>query len=357
MNKTQLAIIGSGPAGYAAAIYTARDRVETTMIGGIKTGGQLMFTTLVENYPGFADGVMGPALMMSMRSQAEKFGTKIIDKLVTAVDFSSTPFKLWTSLPDGTNVQDWEGLSQSGMIDLTTKIKQSEPDLLAEAVIITTGAKSIMLGIKGEKELLGKGIATCAVCDAAFYRDKKVYVVGGGDSAMEDTLALTKFAREVLVVHRRDSFKASQIMQERVLSNPKVKVLWNSEVIEAVGTTKLEKIKIKNLQSGAEVEEVADGLFYAIGHKPMSDIFRAQIDLDAHGYITTGMSLTKAGIKLAESRLDEKNLIHFPTMTSKEGVFAAGDVVDVRFKQAISAAGMGAAAALDCERYLQERNK
>lgn len=358
MQKTQLAIVGSGPAGYTAAIYAARADLSPILIGGIKNGGQLMFTTTVENYPGFKDGKNGPELMIEMRSQAERFATKILDTWVTAVDFSARPFKLWTSLPEGFDPMNFEQMNAQNWADFNHKVKSQAHDIEAEAVIISTGAASIMPGIPGEKELLGKGVATCAVCDAAFYRDKIVYVVGGGDSAMEDALALTKFAREVKIVHRRDAFKASKIMQERVLNNPKIEVIWNAQVVEAMGTNKLESIKLRINNPESKIEEKefpADGLFYAIGHRPLTQLFADQLQLDSHGYVLTRQSLSKQGLELALQHINEKGLLDYPSMTSVEGVFAAGDVVDLRYKQAITSAGQGTQAALDAQWWLENQ--
>ncbi|MEN8252967.1 MAG: thioredoxin-disulfide reductase [Patescibacteria group bacterium] len=353
MNKTKLAIIGSGPAGYTAAIYAARADLKPIVIGGIKSGGQLMFTTQVENFPGFKDGKNGPELMIEMRSQAEKFGTQMIDTWVTAVDFSARPFKLWTNLPEGFDPMQFEYMKPDDWNEFSKKVKSQPHDIEADSVIVSTGAASIMLGIPGEKELLGKGVATCAVCDAAFYKDKVAYVIGGGDSAMEDATALSKFAREVKIIHRRDSFRASKIMQDRVLSNPKIKILWNSEVVEAIGKTKLEKIKIKDLKTNKVTELETDGLFYAIGHRPLTQLFTGQLQLDDHGYLLTRQSLTKQGLELASQHINEKGLLEYPSMTSVNGVFAAGDVVDVRYKQAVTSAGQGTQAALDVEKWLE----
>ena len=266
-----------------------------------------MLTTEVENFPGFAKGKPGPELMAEMRQQAERFGADIRDQFVTKVDFSARPFKL--------QIADKE-------------------EITADAVILATGAESRMLGIPGEKELLGRGVSVCAVCDAAFFKDKTVFVAGGGDAAMEDALALTKFAKSVTLVHRRDKFRASKIMQDRVLSNDKVEVLYNTVVTEVMGDPMVQKIRIK--QDSQEKEVPADGFFLAIGHTPMTKLFAGQIELDEAGYIVTKTS------KMSTS------------MTSVEGVFAAGDAVDFRYRQAITAAGMGCAAALDVERWLEK---
>ncbi|HEX7017435.1 MAG TPA: FAD-dependent oxidoreductase [Patescibacteria group bacterium] len=356
MEKTNVAIIGSGPSGYTAGVYTSRANLAPVLFAGQKSGGQLMWTTEVENYPGFKDGITGPQLMSEMRAQAERFGTKIIDQFITAVDFSQRPFKLWTTYPAGKTGEDFERATPEQWQQLQAEIKQSQPAIEAEAVIITTGASSIMLGVPGELEFLGRGVSTCAVCDAAFYRDKDTYVVGGGDSAMEDTLALTKFAKSVTVIHRRDAFKASKIMQDRVLNHPKVKVIWNSSVTEVMGDKKITGIKVQTQEQNSRphVQDLsADGLFIAIGHRPMSSVFAGQIELDSHGYVITRQSYTQQGIDWAKQAIDEKGFIRFPTMTTVEGVFAGGDVVDIRYRQAITAAGQGCMAALDAERWLE----
>lgn len=304
MNK--LIIIGSGPAGYTAGIYAGRAGLNPLLFAGEKSGGQLIYTTVVENWPGADEGILGTELMMKMREQAQKFGAKIIDKKVTKVDFTKKPFKIYTS----------EVCS-------------------AEAVIVATGAESIKLNIPGEERLLGRGVATCAVCDAPFFKDKKAAVVGGGDAAVEDALALTKFAKEVVLVVRRDELRASKIMQARVENNPKIKILWNSQVVEIMGENKVEAIKINNAETVK-----TDGVFLAIGHKPATEIFKGQIEMDEKGYIKTN---PPAGGQV------------FQTMTSVPGVFAAGDVVDSRYRQAITAAGMGCQAAIDAEKYLENK--
>lgn len=352
MEHVKVAIIGSGPAGYTAAIYTGRAQLEPTLFAGPKAGGQLMWTTDIENFPGFKNGVAGPNLMIEMMEQAQRFGTKLNYEFVTAVDFSQRPFKLWTNVPQGVVPEDiLTKYSPEEYAKVRAEIIKTDPAVEADSVIIATGAGSIMLGCKGEQQFIGKGVSTCAVCDAAFYRDKVTYVVGGGDSAMEDSLALTKFAKSVTLVHRRDSFKASKIMQERVLNNPKVKVLWNSTVEEVIGDGTVKQIKVKD-PDGEQLLD-ADGLFIAIGHKPESQLFRDQITLDDHGYIVTRQSASKFGVEAAQAALDEEGRLTFPSMTSIEGVFAAGDNVDIRYRQAITAAGQGCSAALDAERWLE----
>jgi thioredoxin reductase (NADPH) len=268
------------------------------------------------------------------------------------VDFSQRPFQLWTELPAGASYETYETGTPEVVAALIAEIKTMPADYTADAVIITTGAVSVMLGVPGEMQFFGRGVSTCAVCDAAFYRDKVTYVVGGGDAAMEDAMALTKFAKSVTVIHRRDSFKASKIMQERVLKNDKVKVLWNSAIKEVKGDQKVTGIVVE--QDGQMKELPADGVFVAIGHRPVTDIFKGQIDLDAHGYVINRQSADAAGVKAAQAALTDKDLVAFPTMTSVEGVFVAGDVADIRYKQAITAAGQGCMAALDAERWLEE---
>lgn len=318
-------IVGSGPSGYAASIYTARAFLKPLLFAGEQHSGQLMFTTEVENYPGFENGIMGPDLMGEMRKQAQRFGTTIFDKNVTKVDFSQKPFTVF----------------------------QNDKAYYAESVIITTGATSIRLGVPGEDRLLGRGVATCAVCDAPFYRNKKTFVVGGGDAAIEDAMALTKYADSVTMVVRKDSFRASKIMQEKVLSHPKIAILWNSQVVEVEGETRLESVSIHNNKTSETVKHHIDGLFLAIGHKPATEIFKGQLDLDEKGYIITRLGLGKTSISLAHNNTDSHGLLAYPTMTSVEGVFAGGDVVDFRYRQAITAAGFGTMAALDAEWYLE----
>ena len=304
----KLIIIGSGPAGYTAGIYAGRAGLNPLLFAGEKSGGQLINTMVVENWPGAKDGVTGPKLMRDLREQAEKFGTKIIDKKVIKVDFSNRPFEIFTP-----EVKD---AHTSGVY-------------AAGAIIVATGAESIKLNIPGEERLLGRGVATCAVCDALFYRDKKAAVVGGGDAAVEDALALTKFAKEVVLVVRREELRASKIMQQRVENNPKIKILWKSQVTEIMGEDKVEAIKINNAETVK-----TDGVFLAIGHKPASWIFKGQLDLDEKGYIKV-----------------------WQTMTSVQGVFAAGDCVDYRYRQAITAAGMGCQAAIDAEKWLESQSQ
>ncbi|MFC1654063.1 thioredoxin-disulfide reductase [Patescibacteria group bacterium] len=320
-----LIIIGSGPSGWASSIYTSRAFLKPLMFAGEKSGGQLMFTTEVENYPGFENGIMGPDLMTEMRKQAIRFGAEVIDKNITKVDFSQKPFKVWSG----------------------------DDEYQSHAVVISTGAEAIMLGVPGEEKLLGRGVAVCAVCDAPFYKDKNTFVVGGGDAAIEDTLALTKFASSVTMLVRRDELRASKIMQKRVLENPKVKVMWNAEVKEVLGEQKLEKIVVLNNKDQNTSELEADGLFLAIGHRPMTDLFKDSLDLDDKGYLLTRLALSKQSGEMALNHLNEGGLVQYPTMTSVDGVFAAGDVVDFRYRQAITAAGYGAMAALDVEWYLE----
>jgi len=299
----EVIIIGSGPAGLTAAVYTARANLEPLMIEGIEAGGQLMLTTDVENYPGFVDGIMGPELMERMRKQAARFGTEIVTDNVTAVDFSSHPFKVSTAS------ETYE----------------------AGAVIISTGASAKMLGVPGEAELLGHGVSTCATCDGFFFKEKELLMVGGGDSAMEEATFLTKFASKVTVVHRRDSLRASKIMQDRAFANPKIDFVWDSVITEIVGNGKVGGARIKNLKTGEEAEMAADGLFVAIGHTPNTALFEGKLELSGGYIVTEGEG----------------------TQTSVPGVFAAGDVVDFRYRQAITAAGMGCMAAIDAERYLE----
>ena len=300
-------IIGSGPAGLTAGIYTSRADLKTLIVGGSKWGGQLQQTTLVENFPGFPDGIQGPELMNNMRKQAEKFGVKIVDEDATEVDFTARPFKV--------------------------------NGFLAKSAIIATGAEFKWLGIPGEQKLIGRGVSACATCDAAFFKNKKVIVVGGGDAAMEEALVLAKFASEVIIVHRRDSFRASKVMQERVLSDPKIKVMWNTVVTEVTGEQKVEGVKLQITNSKLQMinqQIPIDGVFVAIGSNPATKIFGDQVRLEETGHV----------VKIAG---DYKN------MTSIDGVFVAGDVHDRHYKQAITAAGYGCEAALEVEKWLNDQ--
>lgn len=354
MEKIKVAIIGAGPAGASCAIYMSRAMLSPVMFAGTQAGGQLMFTTSVENYAGFPDGVQGPDLMIATHKQAEKFGTRIEYKFVTAVDFSSRPFKLWTK-EGGLSHEEMAKLNDEDFKAHLDKIRQEEHDFEADSVVITTGSEALRLGIPGEDKFFGRGVSVCAVCDAAFFKDKKTVVVGGGDSAMEDALALAKFSSEVTVIHRRGEFKASKIMQERVLNNTKIKVMWNSEPKEVLGENQVTGVKVANTETGEESQLEIDGFFIAIGHRPMTRIFKDQVALDDHGYLVTAQSATKPGVEMASSRLGENGLVAYPTMTNVEGIFGAGDQVDVRFKQAIFAAGLGAGAAIDAERWLESQ--
>jgi len=294
-------IIGSGPAGLTAAIYTTRANLKTLLVAGSVWGGQLQLTTLVENYPGFPDGIQGPDLMTAMRKQAEKFGAEIIDDNLKLADFSKKPFTITVG------EKTYEGKS----------------------VIIATGADPKWIGVKGEKELLGKGVSSCATCDGAFFKEKDVIVVGGGDTAMEDATFLTHFAKSVTVVHRRDEFKASHIMLERAKANPKIKFMFNTEVKEVKGDQKVSSVVLLNNKTNKTSELLIDGVFVAIGHVPNSAVFKG-IDTDEEGYVKIGD--------------------HYKT--NIDGVFVAGDVHDRHYRQAITAGGYGCAAALEAERWL-----
>ena len=297
-------IIGAGPAGYTAGIYCARARHDTLLISGILPGGQLMNTTDVENYPGFSDGIMGPDLMTVMRKQTEKMGTKIIDDEVTSVDFKNNPLK----------------------------VKTASEEFEARAVIVCTGANPRKIGLDGEQTFAGKGVSYCATCDGAFFRDQELIVVGGGDSAMEEAIFLTKFASAVHIVHRKGEFRASKIMQERALSNEKIKIHFNSTVKEIHGDQKFQQVVLNNTKTNEDKILEAGGLFIAIGHEPNSTIFQDQIELDGNGDI----------------------IIKNNTETSVAGVFCAGDVHDHRYRQAVTAAGFGCMAAIDVDKYLSE---
>jgi thioredoxin reductase (NADPH) len=299
-------IIGSGPAGYTAAVYAARANLAPLMISGMQSGGQLMLTTLVENYPGFVDGVMGPELMETMRKQAERFGTDMIAEDATAVDFSRRPFV----------------------------VRVGETAYEAHSVIVATGASARLLGLPGERELMGHGVSTCATCDGFFFKDQNIMVVGGGDSALEEALYLARLGRRVEVVHRRDALRASKIMQERALKNPKITFLWDSVVERIADPTqgKVTAVHLRNLKTGETSERPVDGLFVAIGHQPNTALLGGQLELLPNGYVKVAPGTTQ---------------------TSVEGVFAAGDVADFTWRQAVTAAGTGCMAALQAERYLE----
>jgi len=297
-------IIGSGPAGLTAAIYSSRAKMSTQVIGGAAWGGQLMLTSEVENFPGFPNGVLGPELMTKMRAQAERFGAKITFDDVTAVDFSFRPFKISVG-----------GRFSEG-----------------KTVIIATGASAKWLGLTSEAQLRGRGVSACATCDAPFFRDKKTIVVGGGDTALDEALALSKYAREVTIVHRRNQLRASKILQDQVFSNNKINFVWNSVVSDILGRDRVEGVRLKNVQTGEESTLATNAVFVAIGHKPNTGVFKGQVDIDEKGYI----------------------IAHDETKTSVEGVFVAGDNQDKRYMQAVTAAGAGCKAALDAEKYLQE---
>lgn len=301
----KLIIIGSGPAGYTAAIYSSRALLQPLMFEGEEAGGQLMITTEVENYPGFPEGVTGPELMDHMRKQAERFGTRMVRKLVTKVDLSSRPFKVWVG----------NDMYQS------------------KAVIIATGAKAKYLGLPSEKTFANKGVSACATCDGAFFKNMDVAVVGGGDTAMEEATFLTRFAKKVYLIHRRDSFRASKIMAEKALQNPKIEVLWNTKIDEIVGDKFVTGAKISNLVTKESKLLALQGVFLAIGHEPNTAIFKGQLKTDETGYLITQPH---------------------SSYTEIEGVFACGDVQDHVYRQAITAAGSGCMAAIDAERWLEK---
>jgi len=302
----KVVIIGSGPAGYTAAVYAARANLAPVMFTGIQPGGQLMLTTLVENYPGFVDGIDGPPLMETFKAQALRFGTEMIAEDVTEVDFSSRPFR----------------------------VKSDDAAVEADTVIIATGASAKLIGLPNESKLMGRGVSTCATCDGFFFKDQNIMVVGGGDSAMEEALYLSRLGRQVQVVHRRDSLRASKIMQERALKNPKIEFIWDTGVEDVLDAAKgkVTAVRLKNLKTGAQWESPVDGLFVAIGHQPNTAIFKGKIDLHPNEYVKVAPGTTQ---------------------TSVPGVFAAGDVADFTYRQAVTAAGTGCMAALEAERYLE----
>ena len=302
----KLTIIGSGPAGLTAAIYASRANLAPLMIEGVAAGGQLMLTTDVENYPGFPDGIMGPELMELFKKQAVRFGTTIITSDVSRVDLSQHPFR----------------------------VSVGSDEYETESIIVATGASARWLDVPGEEKLRGYGVSACATCDGFFFKDRPIVVVGGGDSAMEEALFLTRFASRVTVVHRRDEFRASKIMAARVLDHPKIDVLWNTVVEAVLGDTSVEAVRLKNLDSGELEDFATQGVFVAIGHDPNTSLFEGQLDLDEKGYLQ----------------------VFHNTSASVEGVFGAGDVVDHIYRQAVTAAGMGCEAAIDAERWLDARS-
>ena len=302
-NHAKVVIVGSGPAGLTAAIYAARANLAPIVIGGYAPGGQLMITSDVENYPGFPEGIQGPELMQKFREQAERFGTRFVDVDIESVDLSQRPFRLRA-----------DGKQYTG-----------------DSVIVATGASALWLGLDNETRLRGRGVSACATCDGFFFRGKRVAVVGGGDTALEEATFLTRFADEVVVLHRRDRFRGSKIMQQRALENPKIKVLWNTHVADVLGGDKVEGLRLRNTETGAETDEPMEGLFIAIGYKPNTDAFRDWLEVDDKGYLVVA---------------DE-------THTKIDGVFVAGDVHDHRYRQAVTAAADGCKAAIDAERWLE----
>lgn len=316
-NHHTLIIIGSGPAGLTSALYAARANLAPLVLEGFDAGGQLMLTTDVENYPGFPDGILGPDLMATFRKQAERFGATYIADDATAVDLNAHPFRV-----------EVRGDHYTG-----------------ESVIVATGAKARMLGLESEKRLLGRGVSTCATCDGAFFKGQELVVVGGGDSAIEEALFLTRFATKVTVVHRRDQLRASKIMQDRAFAHEKISFVWDGIVEDLIGEGKVEAVRIRNAKSGEVSDIPASGMFVAIGHDPNTHLFRDQLEMDAAGYILVG----------GELQPDFDPASAYATRTSIEGVFAAGDVVDHVYRQAVTAAGTGSMAAIDAEKWLESK--
>ncbi len=297
-------IIGSGPAGLTAAIYAARANLEPLLIEGSEPGGQLTLTTMVENYPGFPDGIMGPQLMEDTKKQAERFGTEILSGYVDRVELGEKPFKVFVD----------------------------KQEFQAKTIIISTGSSAKLIGLENERRLMGHGVSTCATCDGFFFRDKKIAVIGGGDSAMEESTFLTKFASDVALIHRRDEFRASRIMQDRALQNDKIRVMYSTVIEDVLGEEAVTGIRVRDVKEDKSLEMELDGLFIAIGHNPNTDIFKGQIDLGEKGYVKTQPDSTR---------------------TNLPGVFACGDVQDPIFKQAVTAAGTGCMAAMEAEKYIE----
>lgn len=316
--EREVVILGAGPAGLTAAIYCARADLAPLVFEGEPSsttdqpGGQLMLTTDVENYPGFPEGVMGPNLMLDFRAQAERFGAEMRTEKVAKVNLTTHPFQLWVAGKD-----------------------DSEPDCLAASVIISTGAQSLMLGLPEETRLIGRGLSTCATCDGFFFRDQEIAVVGGGDSAMEEALFLTKFASKVTVIHRRDQLRASKIMQERAFASDRIEFLWDHVVVAINGDERVEGVRVSNTKTSAEHDLALGGLFIAIGHRPNTDLFKGQLKMKENGYLLTQLGSTR---------------------TNVAGVFACGDVQDDTYRQAVTAAGSGCMAAIDAERWLETQN-
>ena len=307
VEERDVVILGSGPAGYTAALYAARANLRPLVLKGLEAGGQLMLTTEVENYPGFSDGIMGPELMDAMEKQAARFDAEIVARGATRVDLADRPFGVWAG------DQEWR----------------------AETLILATGASAKWLGVPGEETLRGRGVSACATCDGFFFRDRELVVIGGGDTAMEEATFLTKFASKVTIVHRRDEFRASKIMQERALANPKIAVIWNSVLVEIAGDGAVSGVRLRDVKTEEVTDLPTDGVFMAIGHTPNTDLVKGQIELTDTGYIVVEEPTTR---------------------TSVPGAFAAGDVTDVIYRQAVTAAGQGCKAAIDAERFLEDQS-
>jgi thioredoxin reductase (NADPH) len=306
--ERSVVILGSGPAGYTAALYAARANLRPLVLKGFEAGGQLMLTTDVENYPGFPDGILGPELMDAMEKQAARFDAEIVPQSATRVDLSSRPFSVWAG------DEEWR----------------------TRTLIVSTGASARWLGIPGEEKLRGRGVSACATCDGFFFRDRELVVVGGGDTAMEEATFLTRFASKVTIVHRREEFRASKIMQERALADPKISVIWDTVVDEILGEDAVTGVRLRNVKIGETVDAAVDGVFMAIGHTPNTGLLAGQLELDEQGYVV-----------VQEPR----------TATSVPGVFAAGDVTDRIYRQAVTAAGQGCKAAIDAERFLADQGE
>lgn len=370
-------IIGGGPAGLAAAVYASRAGLKPLLFAGSPPGGQLTLTSEVENYPGYTS-ILGPNLIQKMRDQAVKFGTRIVDKNILNVDFSTSPFKLYSfeMIDSVSHFPPASAPKEVRAVGIPSLTATYHSPILARSIIIATGAKALWLGLESETRLRGRGVSACATCDGFFFKEKTVAVVGGGDTALEEALTLVKFAKKIYLIHRRDSFRGSKIMQERVFKEPKIEIIWNTSVEEVLGENKVEGVRLKSVKTNStnsnQFQPIStlsvDGVFIAIGHKPDTEIFTGKVELDGKGYVITAERFMEEFAKLKCQNSNVKSMIEmsklenlkdkfnldYKTGTSVPGVFAAGDNVDYVYRQAATASGMGVAAALELEKWLEE---